>query len=576
MNVLLIVVIAAALASLVVWTIQSRISISLVAAIIILAVAATMADDDWRRVSYHGFIHLSIINMIHGLGLPASQPLLAWHDLHYSYGFHIIVAALLRVLPIESSVYFAGLNLISLVAYGMLIDRIAQTLSVDRLYRTICVLLAIFGSTFLVGYPFGQILDQLGWVPFDGRLDPIHKFITINTNQIGLVLFGTVVLCLTRLIQQKNLQRKWPVWLCVSLVAVGYVYPVAWLGCGLAVGAAAVVLLAAGRNDTRKLAAIVLAFTISTIVLIPWFLIITNQNFESTIVLTLTNLERNGAIIFATLFVPGILLYSFRSRVGPAIWDSEKAGPFLVLLLAFLLVVFALLDIVQHSEAKFMVMAQLPLAVIFGFGLRYLSETRKVLSTLLLALVLLPGVGRIEPLLVYGWPAVDHAKADGTVLRPQDPAEAALYRWLREKTPLDAAVMDTWLTAPVFAGRPLFVGLDVRRESGALRFPGEPADRKDGWSNDARTLIVRAFGGGAEVYENRKTLALALLSAHITPLDDDIWRRLKAQTADRRLYIIARDAELTAALAREGRLTRVFGNEAATVFCVYLTARTNH
>lgn len=527
-----------------------------------------MSVNDWRQVSYHGLMHTGIVNMVREHGVPAPNPLIAWQDLHYPYGVHIVIAALTKYFSVTATGFFAALNVICIVLYATLVDRIANHVWNDRSYRMLAVVLSIIGSAFLLGLPLAQAFDGIGLVPFDGRLDPIHKFMTINANQLGLVLFAALYLCLVRIAEDTVNPRTGFIYLTLCAVAVGFFYPLAWLGCMLTAMAAVGAHLSVRRRDWRAIIAIVAASVIATALLIPWFLTISDQSSGTTIAPTLENIIRNGSILVATLAVPGLLVWWDRAALLERLAGQTTLIRFLILSMGLLMLGFVLIGMPANSEYKLLLMSLLPLGLLFASALSDLLRTRRLLACALLWLICLPYVYRFGPILIHGWPTADQTVAEGSMLQPRDPAEAALYEWLRQETPVDAAVIDTWLTVPPFADRALFVGLDQRREDGSLRWPGEGGDRKDGWTSDPRLLAVEAFGGDLEMYARRRDIATRLLTAGADATNPDMWHDLKTEIDNRSLYVVARDPAVATTLAQNFHLEAVFSNHAATVFRV--------
>ena len=95
-------------------------------AIVAVPIGLLHLDTDWRLFSVHGLMHASMVYEIFERGLPAETPLVAGTPLQYPYGVHVLVAGILRVMPISPPTVFAMLNISCLIGSIVVFDRIAR------------------------------------------------------------------------------------------------------------------------------------------------------------------------------------------------------------------------------------------------------------------------------------------------------------------------------------------------------------------------------------------------------------------------------------------------------------------
>jgi hypothetical protein len=528
-----------------------------------------LANTDWRLFSNHGMLHASIVYEIFERGAPPEMPLVAGERLQYFYIFHAIVANAMEVVPLGPPAYFSLLSLFCLIATSLAVDRLARLISDDPVYRATAIALAIFGVTTFISGPAGLAIEAFTGLPSESRLDWFHKYAKTNNNQLGILLFCLGYLGCASLVMQRKPKMSL---VCVgaAYLATGLLYPPALIGFAAVTTATAFQLWWLEQPSRRTEAALLIAIlAVGGVALLPWLRSLTENRtgageFQ---LISVASIPGNLYILAGLFLVPGAIYFLSR-RFAPASLDiAPQLGRFLAVSLASIAVAFVL-SVGSHSahlEHKILNLAHLPIAVIAGVYLSSLTKQRTVISIAILSMLVLPVGFKFGPVAAFGWPVVDEARMHGRFYRHTDALQDELYQWISSQTPKDAVLIDSYLAMPVFARRPLFVGVDHRREQGGLQ------GRFDGWGQRASRMIGTVNGIDQAIVSKRVAAVDQLLLPGNGPLPDEVFRTIREQVSGRPVYVVARNGEIANRLAESrGRFTAAFSNAAATVFVMHL------
>ncbi|HEX9646154.1 MAG TPA: hypothetical protein VGB88_01560 [Alphaproteobacteria bacterium] len=536
-------------------------------AVLAVPVVALFANPDWRLYSAHALYHYSIVYQIFEHGVPPSLPLAAGVDLKYFYAIHFVIAQLMRLFAFPPAWAFATLGVACLLAMVLVLDRLARRVSDDIPYRWLVLTVILFGSAVLVGDPIGRALANTGVIVREGRLDLLHKFIDINNNQLGLVLYALAFLGLVNLVGEGGRERAGLVQFATGYVLAGVFYPPAWLGVCIAAAVAVGQMVALTRPiPWRKIAQLSAIGVVGLAVLAPWLLSLTvGKSADSAIRPTLGLLARNAPILAAALAVP-VLLALYKSELLVRHFrERPRLFGFLALSMIVLQAAFLLVYLPTDAEYKMINFASVPLGLMFALVLRQMFDQVRVLATVVLFLVLLPFSQKIGTYLVFGWPVSDPATTAGRYIVDRVPAQQALYQWIAAESPDDAVFIDSYVTVPAFARRPLLIGTEFRRERGELHVAGEMGLRKDGWG-PVIDLMLQINGVDPDLAARRLAIAGEFLAETDRRLSDEVFAALRGEVPGRPVYVVARHGAVITRLARDRRLTSVFQNRAATLF----------
>ena len=565
------VVLAVLLAVAIVAAIRSKHAVLWVGCLFVGLVALVLANSNWRNFSHHGAMHSSIVYEILERGTPPDMPLVAGERIQYFYLFHLIVANLMRVIPLAPPWFFAVLNVAGLSGLVLTIDRIARQVSADRGYRVWVMSLVLLGFTSILSSPLGKAVEQFLGLPFDSRLDIFHKFTTTNNNQLGILLFAITFFALMQLVLGNKLGRNFLL-LAVSYVAGGFFYPPLLPAVGLVAGVA-VIQLAVLETPSRRSQAvgIVLVMLVGATVFFPWLRSLTaNRTGSGTIrVMSLADAPRNAYILLALILVPLAVCFFYRRGLAVQRESNRSLWRFLILSTIAIQVAFVL-AIGSHSAdlvRKSLTVSQIPLSLIVAQSFYDMSRERRYVAVCLLTFLAIPIGYKVAPKVVFGWTVSDSATTVGRYYRHSDESQDELYSWLAAETPVDAMLIDSYLTVPLFARRQLYVATDYRRESGVLEKWGREMGLADGWSDRADKIMETTNGISRGDLDVRRAIVAEFLSEGPDPLDDTVVRQFKSTAGPRSVFIVARKAAVISRLtAATDHVRAMFHNEAGTVF----------
>ena len=337
-------------------------------AIVAVPIGLLHLDTDWRLFSVHGLMHASMVYEIFERGLPAETPLVAGTPLQYPYGVHVLVAGILRVMPISPPTVFAMLNIGCLIGSIVVFDRIARAVSPDRAYRWLALILVMFGVTVFSGGPFGNLIFSSALEEHRWPLDILFKFITTNNNQLGILLYGIAMLGLIQLIKGCGNSIRNFATIGGGFVLAGLLYPFAWLAIGVAGGVTIVQLGVTHDSVKRRQALYVLGlFAVCTVLVLPWLLSLTGDKApRGTMGLHPDQIAFAIGLLFIAMAGPLVLALWRRGEVTRLFQEHRETAIFFLGITAILQALFLgwcrkvggklenwrKLRIVKHSERR--------------------------------------------------------------------------------------------------------------------------------------------------------------------------------------------------------------------------------
>ncbi len=503
-----------------------------------LSVLIPLSDADWRTASHHGFFHHAIVYQIFAHGVPPENPLFAGEPLRYYYGLHIALAAVMRLVPLDPSWLFALVNLVAVVLFLLVVDRLARLVDRDPAVRACAGLLALTGlDPFTRGW-LAAGFKSMGW-PIERRAFPWHKFVTINAGQVGAVIAALALVLLAR-----SLGRRANRWesaaLCGLTAAAAWVYPYAWVVIVAWAGIAVLERLAR-RRPLRAAAALAAAVVFGSILAAPYLRALASGRASAMQQAgSITALLRHGAVLLPMLGVAGILVLAGWKEMRSSWRRNAELAP---LLLAWGLAaagIFFAARLFDRTEYKFLLFGMTPLAVLLAPALRSALRAHPLLACTLVAVLVWPIGAKSSRALA--WNASEPASSAGRYLRASGAEENALYLWIATSTPPAATFIDLRRTIPVFARRSLFVALD------------EPA-----------VTLHAVTGAPLAAVERRRALAEALVGERTAPAPG-IAALLRREAGGRDVYVVARTAEARQRLMGIDAFERVYAAENAAVF----------
>ena len=478
--------------------------------LLLFPVLLALSDVNFQTMSNHGLMHASIVYELSQHGVPPGNPLLAGERLYYPYGHHFLISKLMNYISIAPGQWFVITNIISLILFIWILERIARLISPDRTYRALAVFVSVVGCNPFAQGPLRDPFLMLSLIN-EHRIVPLSKFLNINSNPLGLLCFVITFWGLVRLVTTGKGNLLTYAMVAIGSISAAFLYPIVWPGILVCIGLTIIYLWYIKAPYCYRTGGYLLVILVVGIALvIPWLLSITEGKSATAaiqIIPSKWHLLRNGIIIATLMALPVGLALFMRTTIADVFRAHQKIVVYCLLCAISLQGMYLLIFFPLHAEYKYLAMSEVPIALILAFLLQKLVERQKLLAAVLIFLLALPANWNVWGKIVQGFgTAADPALIEGNLIIHQEPAQRELYRWIRENTERDAVFVDTYLTVPPFAQRQLFVGLDTRRDSGDLK-------GRDGWSMTAKTILELVNGSDQKVLERRRHLAENLLLA---------------------------------------------------------------
>ena len=516
-----------------------------------------------RVYSFHGFWHHAITYEILNGRFPPHEPLAAGQKLFYPWGIHLVAAAISAILRVTPATSFALMNVTCLAITLSLLWRIARTLGFDRTTSVFAATVPVFGITpFNVGH-FAMLVQPLVPVVMDFRgTPPMSAFTNVTGGTFGILFF---VLALDSVLgvftaAESVSTRSRSVLLGGSMAGAAFFYPLDFVGAAGAVAVCIAVSALRGADRLRVVGASA-AVLIGILATLPYLLSIGAGRDPAAAL----RIESDWESVLGDV---GRYAITALAIVALTIWQRDRFTRFVreqgvgVLLIAAAAATTAALYVVayypQHAEYKLLTLSSICLGILVSPVLASIHDRHRAASFVIVAALFLPlGADVLLKVHPKWWNITDPYVERGTAIEDADPAERAVGRWIRAHTSPEDAFLDSRMTIPVFAERPLFLGTDLRR----AKIRGW---RPNGWLADPRRILHELEGLPRSLIDSRGDLVKSLLVDGHTPSDAAL---ASAQTRlEGDLYVIAREPPVSERLAGDPRFEIVFTNSAASVY----------
>lgn len=534
-----------------------------------LVVFVYAANPAHRVYSFHGFFHAGIVYALMNGEIPPRNPLFAGRPMLYPWGYELLSAGVATLFRVTPATGFAAINVAALGLTIAALDRIRRRLELDD-GATAFAVLSLLGVTC---FDWGPIAS---WASayWPGRMEargtpPLSVFTHPTGATLGIALF---LLAYDALLEAARPQaegsRVLPfVRVGLALAAVGFVYPMQFLGMAAAVGLAGIAgAWREGAWDLGFAARTYAAAAAATAALVPYFVSISRGKAETAKLLpAISSAALFDGVGVAIVTIGPMLLIAVLGRRAYA--DLVRRRPEAVRLgVAFALGAFAtfvLLNAPEQAQYKNLILASVATGVGGSLAMRRLCERRPVVFAAVLALLFVPLATDVAFKLTGDWRVTDPLREEGTRLVHLDPPEAALYAWIDANTGTHDVFLDTYLTLPVFARRAIYSAVDFRRDlADAVVRP------HDGLGTTPGVALRLMSGYPEEQIRWRQTVVHNVIYSP-APVTPAAFAELRRQaTHGRRVYAIARDGFARDKLAADARFEAVFTNDAATIFVV--------
>jgi hypothetical protein len=521
-------------------------------------------------------IHLGYVYATERPPWPPEDPYLAGTPLYYPWVYHALVGRISSLLDEAPSWIIAGCNLAALAVTIVVVAGISRLLDGDAITANCAVVLAVLAPT-VMGPGLEPVFNLLlpPGIPksvlaafWDGRaLPPTEKYLNTAPMALGIAVTLIVLYESLRVLQPSRAGAgalpglAGPVVaLITSIILAGYIYPFLWISACLIVVACAAV--AAWAGEGRKLGALIAALVLGNLAVVPYLLALTRGRaaghgfgLQGDPRLVLARLLHVVIVLLPLWLLIGLRRQSLSERLRARSWAHWAAlGSGLVLLLTFILLDARTADV--GVGYKFRTMAVFCLAPLAAPGLKWVSDRNRPALVLLLGLQLLPFCSDSATRIPGRWGRVTEPYSwHGAQLRHAIPAEEDLYRWIREHTPATAVLIDQEPYGPVYAQRSLLV---ARRSRRMARESGPEAGwLNDGWLFHPSVWLDQVNGHPAAEIRHRNELVDGLYHQTDARSVGDLARQLGAMTADRPVFVVARNGLEKAALEGKPFLQKV-------------------
>ena len=527
------------------------------------AVSLVLLRKAIHLYGYHGLMHASLVYRILAVGVPPDDPFTAGAPLQYPWAHHALIAMLVRVLDITPGIAFAISNIPALAATLFLLYRVAGELTTDRVARILGVALAVYGISPILRGPVSP------WIPhakvmYMGALYPIVKFLEANSNQLGFLGFALFLLLLLRLLARPQPRGSDALLLGATVLGTALLYPFVW-SAAVVVGLACALAIVARHGHRARKAVLLVAAAIGggSILALPYLLPLQAGRSQPSLA-PLLSFEHLEFTILATLLALGPAVL-FALTLRRAFWSAleERTDAWICLAVAGAVpgAIFLLSHAPDHAEHKLLTLTCIAIGLMAGVPLAALRQRRPWTAALLLWLAVLPASQQVRYLATADRGDTDAFVAEGWLLQPRDPAERALYDWIREHTPANAVFVDDHLEIALCAHRALYVPVrrpDMRPGSQALA----------GWNLYPLDMARVALGRTEKLLRERTKQARLLLSADPTPLSDELLEAVRESIRPAPVYVIARRPAAARQLGLDPRFERVFERPPLAVFAL--------
>lgn len=544
---------------------------ALFALAIVPVVLTYVLNENLRVYSSHGFMHGTMVYEILQGHIPPENTLFSGHPWLYAWAHHGLCALLVWATGLDPWTIFAALNVLALVATVAFLYGAAGRAGFSSTAAILAVFLALYAVTCFNRGPLATLVNRLQRPAFAASMEPrgtppVEKFMNVNTMPLGEAGYGLFLCGLVTSVCLPERRRAAMGMLFLATLWVGYFYPVVLLGIvGATVAAGAALLLTKRMSLVAVATRIVLPVFLAGVLAAPYLYWISHGK-QSAAQLAATT-ERH-------LLLVGI--YRCAMTLGPLllllVWERAtlrqqfRREPALYTVLAAVVVVTAWMFVGVHGPTemhyKFLMLSGITLGFLAAPCFEHLWQSHPK-STLAAAFLLLLPLSdnlvqrfQIEKQSFVSAPF----RIEGRYLVHRDPAEQALYDWIRKETPADAIFLDTQRTIPIFAQRRMYVGIDEVLKAPPGMIPA------DGWFNTTDCLLSLVNGYPAEEIARRRQMAEDVLAEGGLQLGDGTWAELRRAATSGTVYVVARSEGQRRKCGGDSHFAQRFANTRAAVF----------
>jgi hypothetical protein len=456
------------------------------ATLVLVLIAVPLLARDWTRSSGDAPLHVGVVNDILLHGFPPRDPLLAGVPLRTFWAFHAYLAILGGATRLPVQVILSGGSLVAAFVLVFTGYRFLNLLALTHgrsVWGAAFLFFSLNGAFWLVlpsealirpGAIGPRLLGELGLaspaVPLPGRFPPpvtffIDQFVTAGPFVIGLVYLSLFMIAGVATLGDNRVRAN--VLLFMSTVGMLlFQGGVGMVAIAVTVVSIPVVWVAARLNPFRgpgwELTGTLLPMALALLVCAPYLaFMLRGAPFDPSRFL---DLSVGKVVLYAAVLLPDLIL---SAGVLTAFLGAAEVRRQAFAVWAVLLVVVALVVIFpgKHPALGPVVLAHVPLSLAAGASippLWYRSRTPgRVVTALMVFLFLVPRTA-------LGLAAYLHAPGPAD----RGPEAVELVTWLREKTPMDAVVVDGDPALVLEAGRTLLFGDEDHVR--ALGYPSDP------------------------------------------------------------------------------------------------------
>lgn len=543
---------------------------AILAVVPLLLLVLYIANPVWRIFSDHGFLHQGIVYNILNNGAPPTSPIFAGQNLLYLWGHHYLVALIAWVTNAPLSWIFAGLNILALcfaLAFAYRIGRRMDDRPVTGVFAALLALVScnLFSRGIFVD-GLHEILMKVGFAYplWEYRLLIVAKFYNLNSNGLGIAAVLGWLIATCAFLAEHGRGRLRLVQIVLGAAAVGFLYPVYVIN--IAATMFFLTALALIRVVPLSARSVLIASVLSAVGLlltVPYIRIVSAARTTPaiTIIDDVNWLILKGMMLLCSFSIVLALIVLDRknyTREVPRRWALYAP----IALFAAVSGVFWLVLSQEGTEYKHLLIATVMGGLLAAPALGALAARTWVGATLLLAALSVSFASDwVDLMNTKKWPALTPVAEEGSTLTSPDPAEEALYAWVRSNTrPVDAFIDDN-LLMPVAGQRSFYFGPGYQNEV-LLRLQADTGrEFADGWEWQPEDLLIQQ-GYNRKLIESRKQVALDLLR------DGRSARPIIATFSGGDLYLVARAPRLRNILQSERGMVRVYSSPKAAIYRV--------
>lgn len=521
-----------------------------------------------RTVMNHGFYHISIAYQIINGAIPPNDPLFAGEPLIYPWGYDLVAAKITSGLHIPLDSAYVLINLLCLLLSMILVFRTAAFGFNNLSVGIFAVFLSIFGVSIFIRGPIASILKNIsGFLASESRVALPNKFFNVAPTCLGIFFFALFLYSIVGILSQVNKNTKlYYIPLIASIVGCGFLYPQFWPALvASSLTSSAIIYFRHRQVILPKIIGVMVCVVLTSVLVVPYLIQIGSGNSGEATNLFNPNIRfmlvKSFRYFWGLIPISAILVWK-RKTFLELLRTKTDFTMILLTITATTALMYIWFNFSSTNEYKYYILSWFTIALLSSVCLWEIYVRHRIVSFILISSFLLL---LSSELLYYSfgdsfgrWQISDRYVANGMVLSHNEQNENTLYQWINRQTKPDAMLIDSYLTIPVFAQRPLFVGLDARRSNFAK-------NTKDGWNITAEEFL-KVHGHPLNMVNERKRIANLIYSDSPNEISKDVFLEMNTISKGRDLYIVARDVNTINKLEKSLYLNKVFQNSATAVY----------